>query len=194
MSLDSIFKKKSPLLKVLEGWIKDPDSDLSERLNAIQQHDEVKLSAEAESICNGLQIMLSKIQGSFNDSFEDNIFSLTVLFQQTSTNEAAVVLNDKGIPLLVDILDLIMRKQYQLKSFGSTDLMILKMFVYYKNKRGFDKLSELINSDFKNDEYMWSVILNIASEDTDKYNLIIQGLNGKIPRGFLGISYLDMCN
>lgn len=68
------------------------------------------------------------------------------------------------------------------------------MLANYNNEKGIQKLSELINENFKKDDYLWSFIFTSISEDEKKYNSIINGLNGKFPTGFLGISLLDMCN
>jgi hypothetical protein len=155
---------------------------------------EVKTEVEAELICRALELVKLQIQKSFDERIENNIYDLTTLFQNASAKEAALYLNDKGIPLLIDILSTIQSKRYQTQQYGSCAPMILKMFALYKNKEGWNKLSECVNNDFKNDAYLWSVILNSVSEDESKYDLIIKGLNGKIPTDFLGISYLDMCN
>ncbi|MBT1695978.1 hypothetical protein KK083_03760 [Fulvivirgaceae bacterium PWU4] len=188
-----LFSQDSALEKTLKAWIKNPTSEISEKLRKIS-NPEVKAEAESKLICQALGIIKSQLQASFDEKTENNIYELTVLFQSASTKEAANYLNDIGIPLLIDILSAIELKQYKSESFFSCAPMMLKMFAVYKNQKGWNKLAECVKSDFKNEEYMWSVILNAASDNESKYDLIIQALNGKIPSGFLGISYLDMCN
>lgn len=186
-------QNNSPLSKTLKNWIKNPNTEISSELNKISNQ-EVKNENESKLICEALEILKSQLQNSFDEKIENNIFNVTALFQKATTKEAALYLNDKGITLLIDILELIKSKKYELKSYSSCETMILKMFAFYKNQNGLNKLSELVNTDFKSDSYLWSVILNTVSEDETKFSLIINGLNGKIPAGFLGISYLDMCN
>lgn len=188
-----LFAQDSPLSKGLKSWIKNPGSELSNHLKKVQEP-EVKTEAECGLICQALETVKSQMQTSFDEKLEDNIFELTGLFQKASTKEVAQCLNDKGIPLLTDILSLKKSKQYETKSISDCETMILKMFALYKNPAGLNRLSEYVNSDFKNEDFLWSVILNIISKKEEKYNLIIKGLKGKIPTGFLGISYLDMCN
>lgn len=188
-----LFSQDSALSKTLKAWTKKPASEISEKLRKIS-NPEVTTEGESKLICQALEIIRSQVQASFDEKIENNIYELTTLFQSASTKEAANYLNDKGIPLLIDILSTIERKQYQTQSFGSCAPMILKMFALYKNQEGWNKLADCVKSDFKNEEYMWSVILNAVSDNESKYDLVIQALNGKIPSGFLGICYLDMCN
>lgn len=193
MILGCFSQNNTPLSKTLKNWIKNPKTEISEELNKIPNQ-EVKYENESKLICEALDTIKSQLQNSFDETLENNIFNLTALFQTASTKEAALYLNDFGIPLLIDLLETIESKNYELKSYSSCEPMILKMFAFYKNKNGLHKLSELVNSDFKSDNYLWNVILSNVAEDEAKYSKIINGLNGKIPAGLLGISYLDMCN
>lgn len=188
-----LFSQDSALSKTLKTWIKNPTSEISEKLRKIS-NSEVKTEAESKLICQALETIKSQLQASFDEKIENNIYELTALFQNASIREAANYLNDTGIPLLIDILSTIELKQYKTQAFSSCVPMMLKMFALYKNQEGWSKLAECVKSDFKNEEYMWSVILNAASDNESKYDLIIQALKGKIPSGFLGICYLDMCN
>lgn len=188
-----LFSQDSPLSKVLKNWIKKPGSEISVALGKISAP-EVKTEAESELICQALETVQSQLQGSFDETIERNIYELTTLFQNASTKEAASYLSDRGIPLLIEILSTIEFKQYQSQSFISCEPMMLKMFALYKNQAGWNKLAECVKNDFKNEEYLWSVILNTVADNEAKYDLVIKTLNGKIPSGFLGICYLDMCN
>lgn len=188
-----LFSRNSPLSKTLRNWIKNPTTEISEELRKISEED-VKTANECELICQALEVINSQVTKSFDEKIANNIFSVAALFQKASTKEAANHLNDKGIPLLIDILFMIRSGQYESKPFSSCEPMILKVFALYENIEGLKTLSECVNSDFKNDAYLWSIILNTVSEDESKYNLIIDGLAGNIPSGFLGISFLDMCN
>lgn len=186
-------QNNSPLSIALNKWIENPKTKISIELDKLQNK-EVKSENESKLICEALEIVKTQLQHSFDEKIEDNIYNLSVLFQKVTSKEAALYLNDYGILLLIDILEIIKSKNYKLKKDSSCETMILKMFAFYKNPKGINKLSELVNNDFKNDSYFWNIILNIVSEDDKKYNLIINGLNSKIPTNFLGISYLDMCN
>jgi hypothetical protein len=192
--MSGLFSRKKTLSKALEKWIKSPDTDLSDALNDLSDEGGVKEASESKLVCDALAVVKSQLQTSFDETIERNIYELTVLFQEASTEEAARHLNDHGIPLLVDILSIIQDKQYKSESFSSCEPMILKMLALYSNPIGLNKLSHCISIDFRDDDYLWSVTLNALTEHEEKYSPVINGLAGKIPTGFLGISYLDMCN
>ena len=176
----ALFAQDSPLSKALKSWIKNPGSEISKQLKKMKEP-EVKSEAECTLICQALETVKSHMQNSFDERTEGNIYELTTLFQTASEKEAAQCLNNKGIPLLVDILSLKKSRQYESGSGSDCEMMMLKVFAMYNSPEGLKKLSEFVNNDYKNEEYLWSVILNIASESPAKYYFIIQGLKGKIP-------------
>lgn len=186
-------QSNSKLAIALETWVKNPNTKLSENLKKVGD-DDVKNANETRLICEALSIVKKKIAGSFNEAIENDLYELVVLFQQVTTKEAAEQLDEKGIPLLADILKIIHDKNYHLESFASTELMILKMFSIYSNEIGLQMLADLLSRDFKKDEFLWSIILQNVAEEEKKYNLVIKKLAGRIPGDFLGICYLDMCN
>jgi hypothetical protein len=185
-----LFAQTSPLSKALKNWIKKSDSELSSDSDF-----EVKTEAEAQLICQALELAHARLQKSPTEKKTiENIYSLTMLFQDVSTSEAANYLNGKGIPMLVGILSTLTSAPPEGDSFRSNEMMILKMFSLYRNEEGLNTISRYITRNFKSDGYLWSVVLTNVAEDQSKYEPIIQSLNGKIPEDFLGICYLDMCN
>ncbi len=152
--------------------------------------------AEAEAICLGLEYLKAQFGSENYTNLNENLYTLAVLFQQVKSEKAYQVLNERGIPLLIANFNLYRNaaeEELSKGSFYEPDIFILKMFAKYNNPEGTKTLIDAVKADYKPDNYLWSVIFDIAA-DNDQHNMIIQELGDFLPGQFAGISYLDMCN
>lgn len=190
-------KKRSTLSTTLNDWISAPEayqklSTLNKNIHKLN----VNTPAEAKMICRGLEYLKAQFGAKNYSNLNENLYTLAGLFQQIKNKQAYHVLNERGIPLLIANFNLyrkVIDEEISRDSCYEPDIFILKIFAIYTNREGIKALIEAIKSNYKPDNYLWSVIFEIAAEN-DQYNTIIQELGQYLPAQFAGIGYLDMCN
>ena len=189
--------KSSKLLTILNDWLSAPEADqklstLSKDIHSLY----VNTKAEAEMICRGLEYLKAQFSAKNYANLNDNLYTLALLFQRVKSKQAYRVLNERGIPLLVEIFNLYRNaaeEEIVRGSFREPDVFILKIFAQYNNPAGTKTLIEAIKSNYKPGDYRWHLIFDTVAEN-DRYNTIIGELGEFLPADFAGISYLDMCN
>ena len=183
----------SILTKTLKNWIANPTTDLSQSVENFRDIT-VKSETEAKAICDGLITVHNLIENTFDETIEENIYHLTVLFQQTETDQASDYLNDNGITLLMNVLDKILEKEYTTDGFNNPNMMILKMCALYAHKDSFYKLVTHMKASLESDDFLWEMIFRSIGRNDSKVNFVTENLGDIIPKEFIGICYLDMCN
>ena len=189
-------QQETDLSGILKNWIKNPQSELSRMLYKDDFKKEFKVSTEYEAklICDALIIIKEQIKSGFNKEIDNNLHSITALFQSVSTQESYKYLDAHGIDLLVEIMNVINSQVNYDKSLITSDLFIIKIFAYYKNKNGLSSMVKYIKENYQSGNYFWEIAFQVLSQDSLKYNYVISELKGYLPEKFLGITYLDMCN
>lgn len=117
---------------------------------------------------------------------------LASLFQEAETDEVFQVLQEHGLPVLLEVFDLLLPKA--VADEGEDLVFLLKIFVVYGYEPGVHRISQALRQPLDPDLYVWGVLFETIHDEHPQRQLIVDELRNPLPTGFAGISYLDLIN
>ena len=184
---------ESALQKCLKQWI-SKENDLGESLFQLGDPP-IRTEREAELLCEALKKVQSRLP---NELGLENLVSAPLnafcsLFQNIATPSAYKIIEDRGIPLLANILD---ESLFGERSLPDGDLLFgLKILAGYHYHPAIKKISYAIRKRIAYDHYLWPVIFAIYSELKHPHTLqLISTLESRLPDGIAGASFLKLAN
>ena len=177
---------KSRLERALNAWLRD-GGDLRAVLNPVDD-DPVTTRAEAEAVCKVAQRAATT---SVRPSAISPLHRVVAFFQQVKSREAFEVLRDQGLPTL----RLCVSDALAGNNAKESDLeFILKVLAMYQQAEDVELIASAARKAGEEAGYMWSVILGQFDAEHACSRLLVDALRDPLPKGFLGIAYLDMAN
>lgn len=115
------------------------------------------------------------------------------LFQQIDTEEAFLILYERGLPGLRSLFDRLIDSPDA--ETHADDLMFLtKILVLYRGGEDVDRVASAARSPMLRDRSLWSVIFETLDEGHPLRQPILEAFREPLPDGFAGIAYLDFAN
>jgi hypothetical protein len=180
----------SPLTKAISRGMQ-PEGNLDNELSELGDYSIISHS-DAQAICRALK----KLSDDPHDarSNANRFQALIGLFQDVESPEvpAFEVMRSQGVPLLLRFYDELTKNQ----SGESEDALLfaLKVMAMYGSPEGTDRVIAAAKRPLDPEDYMWSVILKIYSENHPQTNKVFTALANPIPPGFIAVSLLDAAN
>jgi hypothetical protein len=186
MALRDWFVKRSPLQLALERGLK-PGGDVGAELRQLGDYP-VKSQSDAEAICLALEHVARGAPAA------SALHALTSLFQDVpdAECEAFPILQQRGCPLLIQILDQGLRDENR---HAANDLLfVLKVLAMYGTPEGTEAVVRAARLPLKPDGYMWSVIFHAYQKGHPGGARLFEGLSRPLPAEFLAVALLDAAN
>lgn len=117
---------------------------------------------------------------------------LASLFQDAETDEAYVVLEAEGLPLLLEIFD--QRLPLAVADEGEDLIFVLKIFVVYGYEPGMQRIVQALRQPLDHNLFVWGVLFETVHDEHPNRQLICDQLRDPLPTGFAGVAYLDLVN
>ncbi|MBX7244507.1 MAG: hypothetical protein K1X53_03355 [Candidatus Sumerlaeaceae bacterium] len=148
--------------------------------------------ADADKIAADLLALLERAKTTKPEKLADELQDLAHEIQRADTQEVAVYLQEKVLPVLLQAYD-----EIALKAKKETDLVLFiqKMFAWLEFKPGLDRLPELYRNPAFKDGYLWTVVFGSMSHGPHPHAAdVARALSGHFPAGFAAVAYLDFAN
>lgn len=116
--------------------------------------------------------------------------------QEAEDDEVRAVFKRLGAPELLRVFDDGIRSAAPDDVFLTSDLMfVLKVICLYAPAGGLERLTAAARSPLLADGFLWSVVFHIIDEEQHPWRAdLIDALRDPLPRGFVGVAYLDLAN
>ncbi len=157
----------------------------------------VTTAAEAVAVCDALGAYDPRSDG--GDLILSPLHRLVGLFQDAE-GASIQTLRRSGLPQLRRILQSWMetvssKSTEERTPLAASDYMFLaKILALYGEKEDVALIAELARLPVVRDEYLWEVVFRTALADESLATTLCDKLCDPIPRGFLGVAYLDLAN
>ncbi len=189
MALRDWIPRRTPLQLALERGNKS-GADLAAELRKLGDY-MIKSEADAEAVCD----LLAKLatQG-LTVGGNSALHALAGLFQHVDGTEcpAFAIMAEQGNRFLVQIVDSALQDE---ALHDGTDLLFaLKILALYGTREGTEAVLRAARRPLRPDDYMWSVILSVYTNDHPEREWLFQELSNPLPTGFLAVSLLDSAN
>ncbi|MGC1276194.1 MAG: hypothetical protein WBC44_21025 [Planctomycetaceae bacterium] len=115
------------------------------------------------------------------------------LFQQVDTEEAFIVLFERGLPGLRSLFDRLIESP-DVETYGDDLMFLTKILVLYRGTEDVERVASAARSPTLRDRSLWSVIFETLDEDHPLRRPILEALREPLPGGFAGVAYLDFAN
>ena len=184
----------SPLEQALERGLA-PGGKLSQELGALGDYP-LETISDARAVVDALrkyadQSKLSPMGGG-GDCDCSPLHPLASLFQEAETDEAYLVLETYGLPILLEIFD--QRLPLAIADEGEDLIFVLKIFVIYRYEPGMQRIVAALRQPLDHDLYVWGVLFETVHDEHPDRQLICDQLRDPLPTGFAGVAYLDLVN
>jgi hypothetical protein len=182
-------KRRSKLEQALATWSTD-GGELSKHLEGLGEI-EIKTVAEAKAIVEAAQSFLE------GEPDSTNMYSVFNLFTANTKEKAAAVLRDEGIPVLVQVFDVLANAEKTTEGehpYEDNLLHLLYIFALYEHPVGLDKIVETSKAGFASESYRWSTVFNQFAAEKVNTVPMMQALAQPLPVGFTRVAFLDMAN
>lgn len=171
-----------------------PGGSLSQELGALGDYP-LETVADARAVCLALkryseQLKQSTAAGEACDC--SGLHPLASLFQEAETDEAYLVLEAHGLPILLEIFD--QRLPLAIADEGEDLIFVLKVFVVYGYAPGMQRIVTALRQPLDHDLFVWGVLFETVHNEHPDRQLICDQLRDPLPTGFAGVAYLDMVN
>lgn len=180
----------SPLTKAIARGMK-PDGDLSNEIYELGDYT-IKSRSDAKAICR----VLEKLPDDQNDmqSNTKRFRALIGLFQDVQSTEvpAFEVMQSQGVPQLIRVYDEFANNPSS--ESEDTLLFALKVLAMYGSPEGTDRVIAAAKRPLDPEDYMWSVILKLYSDNHPLTEKVFTALSNPIPPGFIAVGLLDAAN
>lgn len=184
----------SPLEQALHRGLA-PGGHLSQELAALGDYP-LETVADAQAVCVALRGYADQLRGASATGGTEcdcsPLHPLASLFQEAETDEAYLVLQEHGLPLLLDIFD--RRLPLAIADEGEDLIFVLKIFVVYGYPPGMERIVTALRQPLDHDLYVWGVLFETVHDEHPDRQLICDQLRDPLPTGFAGVAYLDMVN
>lgn len=157
----------------------------------------VATADEAQAVCRALRSAHVQTTDSIG---VPALHNLAAYFQSAQSPATAKVLKAWGAPILRDLLTKAFAQPFPAlpakdnDEKGSTYLFVLKVLTLYDEAGDGQLIVKAAREPQLRDEYMWSVVFEALSNGHPDLQLVIDRLRDPLPEGFLGVTYLDLCN
>lgn len=171
-----------------------PGGSLSQELGALGDYP-LETVADARAVCLALKRLLEQLRQSAAGGQGGDcsaLHPLASLFQEAETDEAYVVLQEHGLPILLDIFD--QRLPLAIADEGEDLIFVLKIFVVYGYVHGMQRIVTALRQPLDHDLFVWGVLFETVHNEHPDRQLICDQLRDPLPTGFAGVAYLDMVN
>lgn len=115
------------------------------------------------------------------------------LFQQIETEEAYLVLAERGLPSLRLLFDRLMQEPIGVERFDDL-LFLTKIFALYRDEQDIERIALASRTPGLEDHSLWSVIFETLDEQHPLRAELLNALRDPLPAGFAGVAYLDFAN
>lgn len=184
----------SRLEQALEGGLA-PSGRLSQELGALGDYP-IETVEDARAVCVALRRFADQLQqaaAAGNAECDCSaLHPLASLFQEAESDEAYLVLEAHGLPILLEIFD--QRLPLAVADEGEDLIFILKIFVVYGYAPGMQRIVTALRQPLDHDLYVWGVLFETVHDEHPDRQLIVDQLRDPLPTGFAGVAYLDLVN
>ncbi len=184
----------SPLEQALARGLA-PGGHLSQELGALGDYP-LETVADARAVCLALRRYADQLQQAAAAGGSDcdcsPLHPLASLFQEAETDEAYLVLEEHGLPILLEIFD--RRLPLAIADEGEDLIFVLKIFVVYGYAPGMQRIVAALRQPLDHDLFVWGVLFETVHDEHPDRQLICDQLRDPLPTGFAGVAYLDMVN
>jgi hypothetical protein len=179
---------RSPLQQALaRGFV--PGGDLHKELEGLSDY-----AVTTEDDARALVEAVGRLPAPLREEEPPALSTLHVLiglFQSVESREAFDVLRAEGVPRLLEVFD-------DRLASGADDpgdlLFLLKVAAMYRVEAVVERVVSAVRRPVEPGSYMWSVIFGVFDEDHPYRLRLFHALRDPLPRGFVGVAYLDLAN
>ncbi|MCZ7646314.1 MAG: hypothetical protein M5U26_13695 [Planctomycetota bacterium] len=157
---------------------------------------ELKTGAEAGVLCEALRFYRDHPRADDEAFIRSPLHTLAGFFQQIAGEDAYARLKADGIPVLLELYDArlaALERKPDDPLCGSELMFVLKILAYYPCEETLGRIVAAARDPF-NRGYMWSVVFSAFEEDHPLAGELIDRLRRRLPDGFVGVAFLDLCN
>lgn len=170
-----------------------PGGKLSDELGTLGDYP-LETVADALAVVDALrryaeQLKLAPLSGG-GDCNCSPLHPLASLFQDAETDEAYLVLETQGLPLLLEIFDQLLPSA--IAEEGEDLIFVLKIFVIYRYEPGLQRIVTALRQPLDHDLFVWGVLFETVHDEHPDRQLICNQLRDPLPTGFAGVAYLDL--
>lgn len=183
-----MFGFSSALTKRLNEWIKR-GGDLDAALK--YKDYPVRTKEEANSVIRAITYLRDSGTPSNESDFSSTFHSLAAFFQKVESREAFETLCKDGLPLLRLEVERVLAGE---PAPDDTILFILKILAMYKQKEDVELISRVARANYEPGSYMWSVVFGIMGDDHPFAGQLVDALRNPLPKNFVAVAFLDLCN
>jgi hypothetical protein len=113
------------------------------------------------------------------------------LFQQVETEEAFLVLAERGLPALRAIFDALLTEP---EDHQEILLFLTKIFALYRDEQDLSRIADAARSPALHDHPLWAVVFQTIDDEHPLRDALLDALRDPLPQGFAAIAYLDFAN
>jgi hypothetical protein len=179
---------RSPLQNALaRGFV--PGGDLRKELDGLGDY-----AVSTEDDARALVEAVGRLPVPSSDGEPPALSTLHVLiglFQSVESREAFDVLRAEGVPRLLKVFD-------DRLASGAGDpgelLFLLKVAAMYRVEAVVERVVSAVRRPVEPDSLMWALIFGVFDEDHPYRLRLFHALRDPVPRGLVGVAYLDLAN
>ncbi len=115
------------------------------------------------------------------------------LFQQIETEEAYLVLVERGLPNLRQLFDRLIAEPIEPERADDL-LFLVKIFALYREEQDVERIGAAARTAALEDRSLWPVIFETFDEEHPLRSVVVDALRDPLPTGFAGVAFLDFAN
>jgi len=167
-----------------------PDGNLSNELRELGEYS-IKSRKDAQAVCDALK----RLDIECEDSFNSPLHALTAMFQNVAGRDCPAfdVFSTTGQTELIRAFKARLKNDMERRE-ASDLLFILKMLALYGSREGAETILEAARLPLKPDDYLWSVILSVFSDEHPQRDWLFDALSDPLPPDFIAVGLLDAAN
>lgn len=171
-----------------------PGGQISQELGALGDYP-LETVEDAQAVVAALRRYADQSRQALSSGGEhaaSALHPLASLFQDAETDEAYVVLEEAGLPVLLEIFD--QRLPLAIADDGEDLIFVLKIFVVYGYEPGMQRIVQALRQPLDHDLFVWGILFETVHDEHPNRQLICDQLRDPLPTGFAGVAYLDLVN
>ncbi|MGB0583349.1 MAG: HEAT repeat domain-containing protein, partial [Limisphaerales bacterium] len=150
----------------------------------------IKMQAEADAIVEALK-KLSFTKPQEKPNYFSNCRTLVAFFETAETQVSWDEMGISGLPELRRLL----REGLELPENRESDLFyLMEILAWYEFEEDVSRIAQIVRSGFAPEDHRWSSVFGRYDEDSGEWKRFIDSLRNPLPKGFVGIAFLDAAN